>query len=326
MASKDLVSIIIPVYNSEDSIERCVRSALAQSYKSIEVICVNDGSTDSSGKILSELAKQDQRVKVATRANGGVSVARNTGLDLSTGAFIMFLDSDDELSIRMVEDLLNDVSPEIDFVMEVGSEKLSSKLYDNVGHLMIWAVRRATLNSPGGKLYRRSLIQSNAIRFLEGVSLGEDLLFNAEFCHHISGYSLRPGRQYRVYEVDGSLTRSYRPTKYEELMAVHDRLNEVFSGFALVEMRDVLNYLRIKALISCASSLRHSTSGLSKRQVREELKNMHLENRGLSVTHGDITMRSLAIIYNLFGLSATERIVGIAKTLLKVGRSILRRP
>lgn len=97
------VSIIVPVYNTEKYIERCIFSILNQTYQDIEVICIDDGSTDNSGRILDSLAKEDARIKVVHKKKEGVTVARNTALQMVTGEFIGFVDSDDYIEKEMYE-------------------------------------------------------------------------------------------------------------------------------------------------------------------------------------------------------------------------------
>lgn len=100
------LSVIIPVYNVEKYLERCVNSVLNQNYENMEIILVDDGSNDSSGKLCDILAKHDNRIKVIHQKNGGVSVARNTGIDNADGYYIDFLDSDDELLPNVFNDLI----------------------------------------------------------------------------------------------------------------------------------------------------------------------------------------------------------------------------
>ncbi|CAI9430269.1 hypothetical protein MSHRCOH1_08710 [Candidatus Ornithobacterium hominis] len=92
---KDLISVIIPVYNVEEYLVECINSVLAQTYTNLEIILVNDGSTDSSGEICREYAKKDNRIILIEKENGGLSDARNAGLDVCTGKYISFVDSDD---------------------------------------------------------------------------------------------------------------------------------------------------------------------------------------------------------------------------------------
>ena len=92
---KPLISVIIPVYNTEAYLERCLVSVLSNTYRDLEVICINDGSTDGSLEILNAFARQDERVTVIDKKNGGLSAARNDGLRRATGEWIAFIDSDD---------------------------------------------------------------------------------------------------------------------------------------------------------------------------------------------------------------------------------------
>lgn len=102
-----LVSIIVPVYNVEKYLERCLDSLISQTLKEIEVICINDGSTDSSGQILSRYAQKDNRIRVINQENAGLSAARNTGLNVAKGEFIGFVDSDDWIDKDFYEKLYN---------------------------------------------------------------------------------------------------------------------------------------------------------------------------------------------------------------------------
>lgn len=101
-----LVSVIVPVFNVEQYLSKCIDSILQQSYKNIEVIIVDDGSTDSSSEICDEYKRKDTRVKVIHKTNGGLSSTRNKGLDLCNGSYVMFIDSDDYIEKNMVKDLV----------------------------------------------------------------------------------------------------------------------------------------------------------------------------------------------------------------------------
>ena len=101
-----LISVIIPVYNSAEYLSKCIKSVIAQTYTQLEIILINDGSTDNSGEICDKYASQDKRIIVIHQENGGVSAARNTGLDRATGEYIGFVDSDDTAIPEMFEKLL----------------------------------------------------------------------------------------------------------------------------------------------------------------------------------------------------------------------------
>ena len=108
----ELVSIIVPVYNVEQYLEKCVNSIINQSYKNLEIILVDDGATDNSGKICDELAKLDNRIKVYHKKNGGLSDARNYGVERATGEYIGFVDSDDYIDPKMYEKLYEAIKKE----------------------------------------------------------------------------------------------------------------------------------------------------------------------------------------------------------------------
>lgn len=109
---KELISVIIPIYNVENYLERCIKSVINQTYKNFELILVNDGSQDRSGKICEEYAKKDSRIIVIHKKNGGLSDARNKGIDICKGDFITFIDSDDYVEKQYLEILYNAIKRE----------------------------------------------------------------------------------------------------------------------------------------------------------------------------------------------------------------------
>jgi len=112
----ELISVIIPVYNAEEYIEKCLRSIINQTYSNLEIIAVNDGSTDNSGKILSELAKEDERIIVIEQENCGVVTARNRGIETAAGKYVAFVDADDWIESDMYEKMLAEMQDSTDMV------------------------------------------------------------------------------------------------------------------------------------------------------------------------------------------------------------------
>ena len=104
---EDLISVIVPVYNVEKYLNKCIDSIINQTYKNLEIILVDDGSQDSSGKICDEYTKKDNRIKVIHKENGGVSSARNIGLNNATGEWIAFIDADDWVDEEYLQTLFN---------------------------------------------------------------------------------------------------------------------------------------------------------------------------------------------------------------------------
>ena len=215
---KELVSIIIPIYNASSSIERCLKSILNQTYKKLEILCVDDGSLDDSIDIIEELKKNDDRIKIIKKTNGGVSSARNAGLDYAVGKYVQFVDSDDAIEPSMVETLVYNMEKnEVDFIIcgyNLNSIDdtccLNRKIYSNRKEFyedFITIYQSTYLNPPWNKLYIRELIKC---RFDEDMSLGEDLMFNLNYLDNIKKILIIPECLY-IYSIDNenSLTRKY---------------------------------------------------------------------------------------------------------------------
>ena len=142
---KHLVSIVVPVYNVEKYLKRCVDSIINQSYNNIEILLVDDGSTDSSGKICDDYLKKDSRIKVIHKQNGGLSDARNFGIDKSTGDYLSFIDSDDWIEKDMIMNLFNSIINEksdisIEFMIIKKKMLNHFKLFQNLVLLTILMV------------------------------------------------------------------------------------------------------------------------------------------------------------------------------------------
>lgn len=180
------VSVIIPVYNTAEFLSRCLNSVLNSTYSNLEVICVNDGSTDNSLSILTDFVRNDDRVKIINKYNGGVSSARNAGLDAATGDYVAFIDSDDWIHSQYFEFLMRLAKEnEADVVVcsELHSDKkIEEKLY-TAAQLsyrplrvqectQIYTVKRRVW----GRVYKKALI--NNIRFDDTIKFGEDTVYN----------------------------------------------------------------------------------------------------------------------------------------------------
>jgi glycosyltransferase involved in cell wall biosynthesis len=188
------ISVIVPVYNSEKYLNDCILSIAAQTIEDIEIICVNDGSTDGSEALLQELQHSDSRIHIYSQSNQGVSAARNIGLHKATGEYIAFVDADDFLNSTYFEQLLSAARNYSCEVVVSGILKqqegywIKSKLHFNtqevfdhafaVKNILPLMIRKDDLNSSCCKLYLRSFLKSNQITFPAEVSLGEDGIFN----------------------------------------------------------------------------------------------------------------------------------------------------
>ncbi len=181
------ISVIVPVYNTAPWLIRCLDSICSQSYRNLEILCVNDGSTDNSAEILAEYEKKDTRIKVLTQANAGLSAARNTGLEHATGEWVTGVDSDDFLYPDIYEQAsayCNEGANMVFFgVREVDEEgkELQQKEYFNLpapGEYEITPKLAAQLNVCfWSKLWRRSMLEEEALRFPVGLVHEDEALY-----------------------------------------------------------------------------------------------------------------------------------------------------
>lgn len=196
-----LISIIVPVYNGEQYIRRCVDSILNQTFTDFELILVDDGSTDNSSIICDDYANHDSRVRVIHKANGGVSSARNTGLSsIKGGEYVAFIDVDDYVVNTYLECLIANAE-DADMIVcgfkhfyqgdenhMVLREVYLDKLYDesNIGDLLSKRIEGLPFRTPWAKLFKTSIIKEYSLSFDKGMKLGEDTKFVFEYMLHAS--------------------------------------------------------------------------------------------------------------------------------------------
>lgn len=181
------VSVIIPVYNTGEKLRRCLDSIIAQEFRDFECIIIDDGSTDDSPAIIDEYAARDVRFKAVHKTNGGVSSARNYGLKVAKGEWIVFVDSDDCLLTDHISSMMAEVSDDVDLVMTgfrfLHPDKTTEHGYNKARHIGKEAIKSFLLDSeflrfqvPWDRAYRNK----ENLTFDEKLSLGEDRLF----CYH----------------------------------------------------------------------------------------------------------------------------------------------
>ena len=197
MNANPKISVIVPVYNTEKYLKRCIDSILAQSFSDFELLLIDDGSTDASPAICDEYAAKDTRVRVFHKPNGGVSSARNIGIENTQGNFITFIDADDWIAENYLRILYR--NDNIDFSMlnyrAIGWNEWEKREYHNQDY------NESTLNlflnnyliscnTPWGKLFKRCIILDKHIRFNEMLSYGEDTLFVIEYLKNVKSVHL----------------------------------------------------------------------------------------------------------------------------------------
>lgn len=262
------ISIIIPVYNAEQYLKRCIDSVLSQSYQFKELILVDDGSLDKSGAICDAYAKSDDRIMVFHNQNKGASAARNFGLDKATGEYISFLDSDDWIEPDYYKDFFenedfvydiyfqNYVCHKKDGSTEIRPLKPLSVKNGNVGEAILYLMKEVKFGWSWIKLFKHSIISKYAIKFDESISLREDELFALQYCAHINSLCIRPNANYHYYIYNNSLTRTFR---------------------------DPIEYIRISKLLMQESSYLNNVCGIQEYEESYYLKNLFISVLGLYV-------------------------------------------
>jgi glycosyltransferase involved in cell wall biosynthesis len=209
-----VISVIVPVYNSEKYLHKCIDSILSQSFTNFELLLVDDGSQDCSGEICDEYTVKDSRVRAFHKANSGVSSARNLGIENANGEWVVFVDSDDWCEPKYLEDFFSsnfDVQTD-DLVIQGRKENdaivpLKSGIYTDISKGLS-SNNLLTFGAPYCKLYSRDLINKNNIRFPLDYSYGEDTVFFFHVLYHIKRLIIIEKYNYHYIKAsDSSLSR-----------------------------------------------------------------------------------------------------------------------
>jgi glycosyltransferase involved in cell wall biosynthesis len=230
------VSIVVPIYKVERYLRRCVDSLLNQTYSNIEIILVDDGSPDNCGKIADQYAKKDPRVKVVHKKNGGLSDARNYGMQYVTGEFTLFVDSDDWLDYQMIQNMVTiSVECKADAVQSAfyyayddyllfdnryGSKDDSPIVLGNKLLMSELIINERVKNFAWGKLYKTELIRE--IPFKKGV-LFEDVFWTHQVMHRIKKYVIQHQPMYYYYQRSDSIVANYTTRNLDIIKGLKER-------------------------------------------------------------------------------------------------------
>lgn len=174
------VSVIVPIYNTEKYLARCIDSILAQTFTDFELILVDDGSKDNSGKICDEYAQKDSRIVVVHKENGGTNKARETGVNKSTGEWITFVDSDDTLLINALAVLCDNISFDFDIIVGQVSDNVryKSQYILEIENYRNEIIKGKLVVLSHAKLYRKEIFKYNIFTFSKEIIIGEDMIMN----------------------------------------------------------------------------------------------------------------------------------------------------
>lgn len=257
------ISVIIPIYNVELYLRQCLDSIVNQTYRNLEIILIDDGSSDNCGKICDEYAEKDSRVIVIHKENGGLSAARNDGLACATGKWISFIDSDDWCELNLYEQAVSQAekidSDIIIYSLYRGSSKIGGretriqtfdKEFVTTDKTVLFQLQLAalsckyipfsktqpwTMGFPWDKLYKASLIFDNNLQFTEDVKAHEDVIFNLhafQYANKVSFFNV-PLYHFRINPA--SIGHKYNPNRAEEELRIDNEFYRIGKLYHLSE-------------------------------------------------------------------------------------------
>lgn len=290
------ISVIVPVYNSEKYLKRCIDSILNQTYKAIELILVDDGSPDNCGKICDEYAKKDKRVRVIHKTNAGVSAARNSGLEIASGNYATFVDSDDYIEPEMYGNMMEKVHQyNCDVVMcdcikdftdhsEIYTHDIRAGFYDKeqlvneyYPHLLMMEnVEYPATISNGLILFNRNKLGN--LRYVVGVRYSEDLLFGAQLVYNTdSFYYMKEQAYYHYYMNPTSATHKFTVDKWNDYKTLHFEINKYFSECESFDFSHQIDLCLLFFVYNSVSNI-FSADNLEREKKFEIVKNILGDN------------------------------------------------
>jgi len=343
------VSVIIPVYNSSATLEECLDSVIGQTFSDIEIVCVNDGSTDDSESILVAYESRDERVTLVNRPNGGLSAARNTGIEACCGEYIVFLDSDDTLDPETVETALeaarehgadavlwgyvrefeNQSKPKALFeggrVFDEAAvrSEITLRLFGLTGKQLKHPEDANTIVTAWGKLLRASIIKENALRFIDTKEIGtEDALFNIEYFIH-ARKAVYVDWYFTHYRKTGasSLTYTYKRELPVRWLRLYEKMNAVVVEHNLGEEFRLALRNRI-AMSIIGLGLNITRSGLTKAEKKAEIDKIFSEPV-FSDAAASFSMRWLPPVWKVFFFFVKMKQPTLVLPLLEAMNSII---
>lgn len=310
------ISIIVPVYNVEKCLERCIDSILSQSFCNFELLLVDDGSTDSSGIICDDYKKRDERIRVFHEKNRGVPTARNIGMNNAIGSHLMFIDSDDCLTQGALEKLYQEaVSSDADIVFancNIISENgnidyhksiLQKSLMNNKDFLNYLTQNISSINfiTVWNKIYKKTLIGDK--RFDEKLLSGQDYPFNLELYPLVKKVVLLPEAYYNYYENPNSLSRFFNAFKFSITLR---NLKVIENFYYSNNQKQNINYFKLhnhKTLFSCFRRLvKFCDKNEYKKALKQNLPKIDFTTVFINGFHPKEIVVLLLIKFKLFSL------------------------
>lgn len=336
ITNDELLSVIIPIYNGEKVIENCLLSVRNQSYFNTEIIVIDDGSKDSTYSICAKIADEDKRVKVFHKENGGVSSARNYGIEKASGKYMMFVDGDDRIVTDYLEAFMKEkelVNNRIIVIARINtfvngrslpSEKRElikdNKVYHADRLIDIWEAH--LWNSPVNKIYLSKVIKDNNVRFDASFAIGEDWLFNNMYarCLNPTGYYVLGNIWYR-YDMDANPWRHcsrddfYKINKYqiEDFRSTLEKLRIPEKEMLKLELKDIeFTISEIRYIVRDKGDLTFGEKiKVSKELYSEETLKARIRHHKRDFSFGDYLEFSQGNLLLVYFWENARKIIGI---------------
>lgn len=288
--NNQLVSLIMPVYNAEKNVEKSVDSVLNQTYTNLELIIVNDGSTDNTLSILESY--NDHRVYIYTIKNGGPSVARNFGIKKASGNLIQFADADDSLEKDAVEYLVSKIKKS-DLVIgsyrvvmdnenkkEVKNTSKGAFSKDYITDNYVSLFKTQVIRHLWNKIYKKEIIDEYNLTFDDEIKRGEGIFFNIEYLKNVTDVYLSPKILYNYYDNEESITSTYVPNFVKDTELIFTEMQSFLSDNSVKSTEiNELDALYAHRLMSYVSILYNDTNNLSSKEIMNVIKSITNNNK-----------------------------------------------
>ncbi len=291
----DCISIIVPIYNAEKYLAKCIESLIHQTYQKLEIILVNDGSKDNSLAICRDYAAKDSRIVVIDKENAGVALARNSGLEVATGKYIGFVDPDDWLEANMYEKLYEGIKASpypiclCNYFKDTKKRSVPKYFGFKETSLDAKMVRKKIIPDMIGMddlmpryvyimgcvwrgLYERDFIEANALRFTPGITIMEDLVFMVQALLKSNGVQIEPGVYYHYVQNPKSILHSYNKKIWEDQMRVHYLLEKSVREAGMEA--EVRNRLDLRYIGMVIAAIRNETRIKTDQDLKERFENI----------------------------------------------------
>ncbi|MBY0145896.1 glycosyltransferase family 2 protein [Neobacillus niacini] len=276
------ISVVIPVYNVENYLHRCVDSVLKQTFQDFEIILINDGSKDSSGKICDEYAKKDKRIKVIHKKNARVSAARNDGIKMAKGKYVSFIDSDDWIEPAMYQEMFNKAEDlDLDFIMCDYKKKsnnyedkrtqsirggyyskydIKNELYQSL--IMFENIEYPPTISNWVCLFNLNFLKSNSLYYDEDIHYDEDSILGTKIMYHATNFYYLKGHHYYNYFYNpNSTTNTYNEKKWISFLKINERLVKYFGNNIEFDFSRQIKINMLYLTLSALGQIKYSEKG-----------------------------------------------------------------